>query len=169
MSFEMKADKLRTEIKSIDKARGTLTQRIQVAALACLYHAYLHNEVSLAVELVKAVGAGMKQEALRVWFEKHGPITLNKEDVLKFSRAKQKEGEARDDAMTAASLELWHAADTETKAEAFTLAAGAHTLLNKLNKQIEQGNYTPTDSDKEFIKALESYAVANPKPAKVVA
>lgn len=159
----------RKEIKSIGQSVEKLSARIQVAALFVINHAHVHGDISLAVDLCKAVGKGMKHEALRVYMGKFGPMNPDKEGVLKYAKGKKLEGDALKVRMEEAAKEDWHAAPTEKNAEEFTLAGGVHALLGKLNKSIEQGEYQPTDADKELIAALSGYATANPKPAKVKA
>lgn len=169
MSYKtMTTGEARKEIKSIGEAAGKLHTRIQAAALFVIYHAHMHGDVTLAIELCKATTKGMKYEALRVWLGKFGPMTPDKESVLRYAKGKKLEGEALEARMIEAAAELWDAAPTEKNAEEFTLAAGVHALVSKLAKATEQGDYVPTDGDKELIAALSHYAAVNPKPAKKV-
>ena len=160
----MTAAQTRAEIKRINEARGKLVDRIQAAAVAAMYHSHVHREVSLAVELCKAVGAGMKHEALRVWFNKFGPCTLDKEGILKFAKSKALEGDALDERMKAAAAEEWHVAPTERKAEEFSLAAGVHALLRKLNKAMEEDGFIPSDEERELIRVMQRVPAPVKKP-----
>lgn len=159
--------KIKAEIKSIDTARQKLSDRIQAAAVVCAYHAHIHGDVTLAVSLCQAVGAGMKHEALRIWFAKYAPVNPNKETVLSYSKGKRLEAGAELDAlMDKAKAEDWHKAQTEKPAEEWTLGGDLHKLLAKLGKAVENGYEPQTVEEQAAIAALFDLGKKVPKPVK---
>jgi hypothetical protein len=65
-------------IGAIGKASAKLTQDIQSVAVACALHAVAHGDVTLADQLVDAVGKSLRRASLRAWFEKQAPMYLPK-------------------------------------------------------------------------------------------
>lgn len=154
---------VRKEIKAINETRTKLVDRIQAAALACIYHAHMHGDVTLAIELAKATGNGMKHEALRLYLSEFGPMVPDKEGVLKYSKSKKVEGDELDAKMREASAVQWHAKPTEKNAEDFSFASLLHALLRKVDNA---EGYVPTDDEKAVIEQLRSGAAKIPAPAK---
>lgn len=65
-------------IGAIGKASAKLTKDIQSVAVACAMHAVAHGDVTLADQLVDALGKGLRRASLRAWFEKQAPMYLPK-------------------------------------------------------------------------------------------
>lgn len=65
-------------IGAIGKASAKLTKDIQSVAVACALHAVAHGDVTLADQLVDAVGKSVRRASLRAWFEKQAPMYLPK-------------------------------------------------------------------------------------------
>lgn len=164
MSYKnIKVADLRKEIKSIEGARAKLVDRIQQAALACVWHAHKHGDVTLAIELCVSVGKGMKHESLRLWMEKFGPMVAKKESILSYSKGKVLEGADLDTVMAAAEAMQWHEFETEKKAEAFSFDALVAAMLRKLDNAVKEG-YEVSDEDAKIIAALRERKPAPAQP-----
>jgi hypothetical protein len=85
-----KAQILKT-IGTIGKAATKLTKDIQTCAVGCVEHAVKHGDVTLADQLVDALGKGMRKASLRAWFETNGPMFIAK-GKDKFSFDKDRRG-----------------------------------------------------------------------------
>ncbi len=147
-------------IKTINGNRTKLVALIGETALACIEHAHLHGDVTLADKLVDAVGAGMKRESLRIYMCKFGPMNPASAEKQKeghsftFAKTKRVEGEALAERMAAAAEEPWHAANTEKKAEDWTFDAALGSLMKRLTKQCTEQGYTPSAKEQRVIDAV---------------
>ena len=65
-------------IGSIGRASAKLTKDIQTTAVGCVEHAVKHGDVTLADQLVDALGKGLRKASLRAWFEKNAPMFIAK-------------------------------------------------------------------------------------------
>lgn len=65
-------------IGSIGRASAKLTKDIQATAVGCVEHAVKHGDVTLADQLVDALGKGLRKASLRAWFEKNAPMFIAK-------------------------------------------------------------------------------------------
>jgi hypothetical protein len=65
-------------IGSIGRASAKLTKDIQATAVGCVEHAVNHGDVTLADQLVDALGKGLRKASLRAWFEKNAPMFIAK-------------------------------------------------------------------------------------------
>ena len=79
-------------IGSIGRASAKLTKDIQTTAVGCIEHAVKHGDVTLADQLVDALGKGMRKASLRAWFETNGPMFIAKGKTT-FSFDKVRRGE----------------------------------------------------------------------------
>lgn len=61
--------KIVANIENIKKAAVRLTAAVQKTAVQCAIHAVRHGDVTLADELVEAIGKGLRRASLRAWFE----------------------------------------------------------------------------------------------------
>jgi hypothetical protein len=68
-------------IGSIGRASAKLTKDIQATAVGCVEHAVKHGDVTLADQLVDALGKGLRKASLRAWFEKNAPMFIAKGKV----------------------------------------------------------------------------------------
>jgi len=59
-------------IGAIGKASAKLTRDVQACAVECVIHAVLHGDVTLADQLVDALGKQGRKASLRAWFEING-------------------------------------------------------------------------------------------------
>lgn len=167
MKIETDAKIIRKNIKAINSTRTKLVDQIQQAALACINHAHIHGDVTLASDLCLAVGNGMKHEALRLYLSEFGPMAPNDDKEskatapMKYAKSKRLEGEELADMLERAAAKMWHDFKTEKPAEEFSFAADLHKLLGRLEKAVESG-YVPTEAEAAVISA----AAGVPKPAK---
>lgn len=63
-------------IGRIGKALVKLVADIQAVAIEIVLHAVAHGDVTLADELIAAVGKGVRRNSLAAWFELNGPFVL---------------------------------------------------------------------------------------------
>ena len=79
------------QIGSIGRASAKLTKDIQATATACALHALKHGDVTLADQLVEALGKGMRRASLRAWFETNTPMFIAKgKDKFSFDSERAK-------------------------------------------------------------------------------
>lgn len=65
-------------IGSIGKASAKLTKDVQACAVECVIHAVMHGDVTLADQLVDALGKQGRKSSLRAWFEINGCMFIAK-------------------------------------------------------------------------------------------
>jgi hypothetical protein len=74
-------------IGSIGKASAKLTKDVQACAVECVMHAVLHGDVTLADQLVDALGKQGRKSSLRAWFEINGCMFISKgKNVFSFDK-----------------------------------------------------------------------------------
>jgi hypothetical protein len=79
-------------IGSIGKAAKKLTTQVQETAVACAQHAIAHGDVTLADQLVEALGKGMRRASLRAWFERNTPMYIPQgKQTFAFDKERAKE------------------------------------------------------------------------------
>ena len=83
----MKKELILKAIGSIGKASAKLTKDVQLCAVECVIHAVLHGDVTLADQLVDALGKQGRKSSLRAWFEINGCMFIAK-GAKTFSYAK---------------------------------------------------------------------------------
>ena len=74
----MKKELILKAIGSIGKASAKLTKDVQLCAVDCVVHAVLHGDVTLADQLVDALGKQGRKSSLRAWFEINGCMFIAK-------------------------------------------------------------------------------------------
>lgn len=129
-------------IGAIGRAATKLTKQVQETAVACAIHAVRHGDVTLADQLVEALGKGMRRASLRAWFEKHTCLYIPKGKTvfaLDKDRAKSMRAET-DESLNEKLMALpWE----EAKAEApvvsvLDVSAAADKFLERLQKQANE-------------------------------
>ena len=65
-------------IGAIGKTAAKLTKDVQATAVECVVHAVLHGDVTLADQLVDALGKQGRKSSLRAWFEINGCMFIAK-------------------------------------------------------------------------------------------
>jgi len=101
-------------IGSIGRASKKLTTDIQNTAVGCVEHAVKHGDVTLADQLVDALGKGMRKASLRAWFEKNAPMFIAK-GKDKFSFDPTRKGEWNQDREDTLLATPWEEAKPEEK------------------------------------------------------
>lgn len=88
----MEKTQILKSIGSIGRASAKLTKDVQAVAIECGVHAVEHGDVTLADQLVEALGKGMRKASLRTWFEKHTPMFIPKgKDKFAFDKERAKD------------------------------------------------------------------------------
>jgi hypothetical protein len=101
-------------IGSIGRASAKLTKDIQATAVGCVEHAVKHGDVTLADQLVDAIGKGLRKASLRAWFEKNAPMFIAK-GKDKFSFDPTRKGEWNQDREDTLLALPWEEAKPEEK------------------------------------------------------
>ena len=65
-------------IGAIGRTTAKLTKDVQATAVDCVVHAVLHGDVTLADQLVDALGKQGRKASLRAWFELNGCMFVAK-------------------------------------------------------------------------------------------
>lgn len=127
-------------IGAIGKASAKLTRDIQSAAVECAMHALAHGDVTLADQLVDALGKGLRKASLRAWFERHtwmliptGKQTFALDKDRAKSARKSPEAEVR-----ARLADLpWEEAKPEAPVvSVFDVSQAVDKFLDRIQKQI---------------------------------
>lgn len=58
-------------------AAATMKEKVQIAAVAVLHHAYLHGDYTKANDLVDGLGHGVKRDSLVAYFVELGGLTVS--------------------------------------------------------------------------------------------
>ena len=98
----------------IGRASAKLTKDIQATAVGCVEHAVKHGDVTLADQLVDALGKGLRKASLRAWFEKNAPMFIAK-GKDKFSFDPTRKGEWNQDREDTLLATPWEEAKPEEK------------------------------------------------------
>lgn len=78
MGYDMDKTNILKAIGAIGKASAKLTKDVQACAVECVIHAVLHGDVTLADQLVDALGKQGRKASLRAWFELNGCMFIAK-------------------------------------------------------------------------------------------
>lgn len=98
----------------IGRKSASLTKDIQITAVGCVEHAVKHGDVTLADQLVDALGKGLRKASLRAWFEKNAPMFIAK-GKDKFSFDPTRKGEWNQDREDTLLALPWEEAKPEEK------------------------------------------------------
>ncbi len=143
------------QIQNIAKRGKAWQEDVQKCALNIVRHVNQHHEVSLVNQLIEAIPAGARANALREWFCKHGKVEFNEEDqVFLPSRDKAKPIEA-------ALLEKWYNCKPEPAFKAVDLDAAILQLIKRADKALKDEE----NADKHSIdtKKLDKLRLLMPK------
>jgi hypothetical protein len=136
--------KIQEMIDSIGKRGKQLDHDVQRTACSIVQHVNQYHEVSLANNLIGALGKGMRANALRDWFDTHLKATFNEEKQV-FEQAPK--GTALSDMPSVVAAKAWY------------------------DHKIEKG-FIPTDHSKvvaQLIKKMQAdLALTDPEKVKVV-
>jgi hypothetical protein len=72
----MEKTQIQAAIGKIGEAAAKLAKDVQSVAIEVTMHALTHGDVTLADNLVDALGKGLRRASLRAWFEVNGPFYL---------------------------------------------------------------------------------------------
>jgi hypothetical protein len=74
----MKKELIIKAIGAIGRTAAKITKDVQLCAVECVIHAVLHGDVTLADQLVDAIGKQGRKSSLRAWFEINGCMFIAK-------------------------------------------------------------------------------------------
>jgi len=77
MTMQSEAKALSKRIEAIKTKTTTLSVEIHQCAIDCVVHALKHGDITPAQQLCDAVRGPVRLGALKVWFIKRGPFTLD--------------------------------------------------------------------------------------------
>lgn len=133
-------------IGAIGKAAKALTGKVQETAVACAIHAVRHGDVTLADQLVDALGKGMRRASLRAWFERQGPMYLPKgKDKFAFDGERAKAlRDLSDEELTESLMAVpWEEAKPEEPVvSVYDVEEAFDKFMNRVNKLVNDANIT---------------------------
>lgn len=133
-------------IGAIGKAALKLTASVQVTAVACAMHAVEHGDVTLADQLVDALGKGMRRASLRAWFEKQAPMYLPQgKTVFAFDkeRAKELRKLSAEDLEAKLNSLAWEEAKPEAPVvSVFDVQDAFDKFMKRVEKQVAEAGVT---------------------------
>jgi hypothetical protein len=134
------------KIGAIGKHAKKLTSDIQDAATDCAIHAVQHGDVTLADQLVDALGKGLRKASLRAWFERNAPMYLPKgKDKFAYDAERAKAMKAIPEAELRESLMAlpWEEAKPEEPVvSVFDVSEAVDKFIKRLEKQVAEANVT---------------------------
>jgi hypothetical protein len=133
-------------IGTIGKAAKKLTADIQETAVDCAIHAVQHGDITLADQLVDALGKGMRRASLRAWFERNAPMYLPK-GKDKFAYDAERAGKLKAIPEPELRESLMALAWEEAKAEepvvsVFDVSEAFDKFIKRIEKQVGEANIT---------------------------
>jgi hypothetical protein len=142
----MSKDLILKKIGTIGKAAKKLTSLVQDAAVDCALHAVQHGDVTLADQLVEALGKGMRRASLRAWFERHTPMYLPKgKDKFAFDsdRAKTMRKTAPEELRESLLALPWEEAKPEDQVVSiYDVSDAVDKFLKRVNSMVNDANIT---------------------------
>jgi hypothetical protein len=147
-------------IGSIGRAAKKLTTDIQVTAVDCALHAVEHGDVTLADQLVDALGKGLRRASLRAWFERNTCMYLPKgKDKFAFDSERAKTLRAIPAADLRESLMAlpWEEAKPEEPViSVLDVEESFDKFMNRLMKQVNEASCEVKNA--ELLQALNKAA-----------
>jgi hypothetical protein len=142
----MSKDLILKKIGAIGKNAKKLTADIQETAVDCAIHAVKHGDVTLADQLVDALGKGLRRASLRAWFERNTCMYLPKgKDKFAFDSERAKTLKAVPEADLQATLMAlpWEEAKPEEPVvSVFDVSEAVDKFIKRLEKQVAEANVT---------------------------
>lgn len=139
----MDIKQIKTAIATIAKAVSKITSDIQAVAVAIVFHALQHGDVTPAGQLVNALGKALRSKALTDWFLVNGPFEMI-DNTFTLNRARAKELRAMDQEVLREALMAtpWEGAKVaKAPVELVDLCAELDKFFAKIDKQA--GGATP--------------------------
>ena len=159
MQVLSKADILKN-IGVIGRASKKLTDQVQDTAISCAVHAVRHGDVTLADQLVDALGKGLRRASLRAWFERQGPFKVQKgKDVFSFNGDKAKTLRDLNDEELVEVLNAlrWEEAKAEEPVvSVIDVEESFDKFMNRLMKQVKEADCEVKNA--ELLQALNQAA-----------
>lgn len=142
----MSKEAILKKIGAIGRKVKTLTADIQECATDCAIHAVQHGDVTLADQLVEALGKATRRASLRAWFEKNTPMYIPKgKQVFAFDseRAKTLRKIAEPDLRESLMALPWEEAKAEEPiVSVFDVSEAVDKFIKRLEKQVSEANVT---------------------------
>lgn len=142
----MEKTQILKNIGAIGKAAKALTGKVQETAVACAIHAIRHGDVTLADQLVEALGKGLRRASLRAWFERNGPFVLPKgKTAFAFDseRAKTLRKETDEDLTERLMALPWEEAKPEEPiVSVLDVEEAFDKFLKRLERQVKEADLT---------------------------
>jgi roadblock/LC7 domain-containing protein len=152
----LRADKLTAAIAAISKASRTLEDNIHIAAVSALVHAEECGNTTPMVDLLAAVPAFSRKNALILWAAKFGKFAVTADGKsVEFAKFAKTNVEA------AMALPFWDF-KPETPIKAFDLAAELAKLVARAEKEAKNDKQ-PASIDDEDLRAVRTLAAAAKK------
>lgn len=134
------------KIGAIGKAAAKLTRDVQACATDCAWHAVEHGDVTLADQLIDALGKQGRKASLRAWFEKHTPMYLPKgKDKFAFDKERAKKFKAEGEEAYRASLadKPWEDAKPEAPVvSVFDVSDAADKFMKRIESMAKDATIT---------------------------
>jgi hypothetical protein len=134
---------IQARIGRIGKAIATLTKDVQETAVEIVFHALDHGDVTLADELISALGKVARRQSLLAWFEKNGPFVfqrMGKKFALDKERAKAMRKDDVDELRASLMALLWQDALPEPElVSTLDCSDAVDKFLKRLHKQVQEG------------------------------
>lgn len=134
------------KIGAIGKAAAKLTRDVQACAIDCAWHAVEHGDVTLADQLVDAIGKQGRKASLRAWFERHTPMYLPKgKNTFAFDgdRAKAMRTEGEQAVRERLAEIAWEEAKAEAPAvSVFDVSDAADKFMKRLETMAKDATIT---------------------------
>lgn len=140
----MKKELIVKAIGAIGKATAKLTKDVQSCAVECVIHAVLHGDVTLADQLVDALGKQGRKSSLRAWFEINGCMFVEKgAKSFKYNKFHKLGKEDTAELREALMAKPWEDAIPEPEAvSVLEIAAKVDKFLDKLTKDATAATQT---------------------------
>jgi len=149
----LRGEKLTSAIAAISKASRTLEDSIHVAAVSALVHADECGNTTPMVDLLAAVPAFSRKNALMLWAAKFGKFAVTADGKsVEFAKFATTNVEA------AMALPFWDF-KPEQPIKAFDLAAELAKLVARAEKEAKNDKQ-PASIDDEDLRAVRSLAAA---------
>lgn len=153
----MDIKQIKTAIATIAKAVTKLSADIQSVAVAIVFHALQHGDVTPATQLVSALGKALRRKALIDWFVVNGPFDFDGESFT-LNRARAKELRAADQAVLREALLAtpWESAKVaKAPVELVDLQVELDRFFAKVAK-LANGDNKPTFLNVELFNTVQS-------------
>lgn len=134
------------KIGAIGRAAAKLTKDVQGCAVECAWHAIQHGDVTLADQLVDAIGKQGRKASLRAWFERNTPMYIPKgKDKFAFDseRAKAFKAEGQQAYTERVAALPWEEAKPEAPVvSVFDVSEAVDKFMKRVQGMVNDANVT---------------------------